>query len=100
MPATYTIDQLIQKFIDENNALKKEVEDEIEKQKLLKVEMSELGSYTFLDLMTMSPEDFNKIERMRSGFHPKSDNNDEESDDDDEDPFGADEEDFDPFKKL
>jgi len=97
MPATYTNDPNMQYLINRNIALKKEVEDALQKQTILKYKLLELGSYTLVDLVLMSSEDFNKITIARGRFHPESD--DEESDDD-EDPFGSnEEEDFDPFKK-
>lgn len=91
IPTTYTIDQLIQKLIDENNALKKEVEDKIEKQKLLKVEMLELG---------INPESYEEEDSDDESY----DLDDEFDDDANFDPFKKegeyDEDNFDPFKKL
>ena len=106
-PTTYTNDPTMKYLIDRNIALKKEVEDALQKQTILKHKLLELGSYTKVDLWLMSPTEFDKIKKMRSLFHPKSDDDeeseesdDEESDDDDEDPFGSDaDDDEDPFKK-
>ena len=104
IPTTYTNDPTMKYLIDRNIALKKEVEDALQKQTLLKCKLLELGSYTKVDLWLMSPTEFDKIKKMRSLFHPNDEieesDDDQESDDDDEDPFGSDADaDFDPFKK-